>query len=127
MGGRIAGTPRKFTLEGIPYTVAADADFSENPSQFDNEMLASSGDGMLKKTKKIPSTESVTLLVTPQEKDQIVSLADSLSDNIKMSYVYANGDTNKAAGGIQVESYTTADKKMTLQLLPKNNWTLFLA
>jgi hypothetical protein len=126
MGKDVVGTPKAFTLNGIPYRLAADVNISENPSQIQNTMLATSGESMLQQTKIVPVAESVVLTCRPEEKDQITSFAEGL-DDVKMSYVYRNGDTNRSTGQIQIESYETETGRLTLQCQPRDRWTLYLA
>lgn len=124
MGERTVGTPRSLSLEGISYSLAADVNLSENPSQYANERIPTSGKSMRKMTKRVPSVESCVLIVTPREKDAIGSLADN-PDDIKMNYVYANNQTSRATGSIDIDSYETEDGRLTLRLDPEENWTLY--
>ena len=89
---RTSGTIRRFSLNGIPFTPMADANFSEKPSQYENEAIATSGVGMIKKTKIIRTLESVTLGTDALEREVLAAFADGV-DTLTCSYVDAAGNT----------------------------------
>jgi len=122
----VAGSIRKFSIEGIPYDVAADANISRKPTKVDNDMIATSGKGMRKVTRVTPKAESIDLLVNSEEMEQIKSFAEGL-DNVKIDFETADGTVHRCVGQIQIDSHNTEDNKATLVALPEDDWTTFPA
>ena len=124
---RTSGTIRRFSLNGIPFTPMADANFSEKPSQYENEAIATSGVGMIKKTKIIRTLESVTLGTDALEREVLAAFADGV-DTLTCSYVDAAGNTHRTpACAINIESNETETNTTTLVVHPVEPWTPALA
>lgn len=124
MSERTAGTVRKLTLDGITFTLAADANFTEIFSEWENEMLATSGDGMLKKTKRTPIVEGVVIEADQGDREILKSLADSL-DDFPISYQYASRGVARCTGQINIENNETDSNRTTISLLPRGVWTAY--
>ncbi len=124
MARKIAGSNRKFTIEGITYNIAADANFTETFAEYENSMIASSGGAMRKMIKRVPTREGIVLLTEALEREQLKSFAEQL-DDLKFSYTNAAGDTYRAEGTIEVENNETEENRTTIQAIPRNGWTLF--
>lgn len=121
-----SGSIRKLTIEGISYDVAADANFSEDFSGYENEREATSGASMLRKTKKVQMLEGVVLKTNAQERIQLNSFAAEIED-IKISYTNANGDEYKCNGSINIESNETESNRTTISVSASTAWTPFPA
>ena len=126
MANKISGSNRKLTIEGISYDVAADANFSEMLSSFENSMIPTSGKNMRKMMKRVQTREGVVLITDADERIQLQSVAESI-DDVKLSYQNAAGDEFKAEGTIEVEVNETEDNRTNCILLPRGTWTPFIA
>lgn len=120
------GSIRKFTIEGISYPVAGDTDLSESPpSRVKNEMIPTSGKGVVKKTFQVPKVD-IELVVTPTEADVIKSEAAKLG-SLKFSYTDAEGNVKRCTGQLDIESYSRQENKLKIAILLEDEWTLFPA
>lgn len=126
MSKDVAGSVRGVAIDGIPYRVAGDANFSQQTVNVENSMIPSSGVAMRKMTKKVPVVEGVTLLVNNVEMEAIKSRAESL-DILKLQYTVASGSVFRSEGQINVEAHETEENKANMQFLPNETWTLFPA
>jgi len=126
MGKDVSGSVRKFTIEGVPFRVSADTNVSRKPSNIENDMVPSSGKGMRKVTRVTPKAEGFNLLVNAEEVEALKSFAESL-DNIKVSYETAAGDLYRCVGQIEMEAQETEENKVTVTVLPEEDWTAFTA
>jgi hypothetical protein len=124
--GRVVGTPRNMMIEGITYTFAADANVTMTLSIYENVMLPTSGSGMLQKTKRTPTAESVVLITTTGEADQIRRFAEA-TELLNMSVTLADGSAYACRGQIELENRETDTGRTTIQVLPEEEWTLFEA
>ena len=126
MAKDISGTPISVSLDGTSYRVTRDANFTDQVVEYTNEMLATSGRGMRKKTKKIPVVESVTLSVNSDEREQIRGFNDQ-DDDITLAYTNAAGDVFRNEGTINVEGLETENNTLTITMQPRGSWTAFIA
>jgi hypothetical protein len=110
----------------VPFNLSADADIAELFSLFEKEMLATSGDGMLKMTRRIPALIGVPLVCNPTEMGQLVVWANQI-DDITMGYVDAGGNLFSATGHINIQQRQTQTGVTTIDLLPRGEWTTVLA
>ncbi len=124
MSRDISGSNREFNVEGIAFRVAADANFSEIITQFENSMIPTSGKAMRKMIKRIPTREGVVLITNAEERESLISFAEGL-DNLKVSYTNAAGDTYKCEGTLEIESNETEENRTTCQVHPVGIWTPF--
>lgn len=120
------GSLRKFTVEGISFRVAGDANLSVTPTKFENSMIPTSGDSMRKMIKRVPIVESLVLITNGAENSALKSFAEDIGD-LKMSYTNAVGDTHKCEGSFEWESYETEEGRSTISIQPRGDWTPFLA
>jgi hypothetical protein len=125
MGKNISGSNRGVSIEGVPFRVAADANFTETISEFEKEVIATSGRGMTKYTKRVPMRESVVLITNASERESLVAFSDSKED-LKLSYTNAAGDTYQCEGALEIENNETEENRTTCKLLPVNSWTSFI-
>jgi hypothetical protein len=122
----VAGTPRAFTIEGIPFDLAADVNVSRMLNGYENSKIATSGSAMSKKIKRVPTAESVVLVTNEREKDQLRSFADGL-DDLKFSFTWISGDVVKCQGIFNIESDESEENRTTIVVHPTDQWTFFPA
>jgi hypothetical protein len=126
MSRDVAGSIRKFTIEGISFRVMADANFSRKPTNVENTMVPTSGVAMQKKVRMIPVLESVVLAVNAEEMETIKSFAEGL-DLVKVMYETAAGDQYRAEGQIEIEAHESEENRANVTVQPAGDWTLFPA
>ena len=121
---KVAGSIRKFTIEGISFDVAADSTFSETFTTYENAMVATSGKGMRKMTKRIPAVEGVVLITDADERLVLKDFAEGL-DNIKITYQNAAQDSYRCEGTIEFENNETEENRTSCTIQPAGDWTKF--
>ena len=121
-----AGSIRAFTIEGIVFDTAADANFSGLLSEYENSKIPTSGLAMTKKIKRVSTVESVTLITDWGSKDTLRAFAEQLAD-VKFSITYAHGDTLKGEGTFNIESDESEENRTTISIHPSGRWTLYPA
>ncbi len=124
-----SGTVRKVVINGVTYDTPADINITFNRSSFEKEGVPTSGKTMVKMTRKVPIMESVPLIVTPAELEELNSVADSLAD-ATVSVELADGSVYKTSAQINLDNYETEESKATITIIPaktKDAWTPFLA
>lgn len=119
------GSIVKVAINGITYRVASDADLSVPGARFKNEALASSGQNFRKMTKQAEEVKSCVLLVNGDERATLKGIAEAIGD-VTLAYTNAAGDSYKATGWINSESWTSQDSKLTLSLFPRDTWESFV-
>ena len=123
------GTIRKVVIDGVTYDVPADINITFNRSSFETEGTPTSGKTMIKKTRRVPTIESLTLMTTPAEMETLNDVAEGLTD-VTFSVELADGTVYKSAGQINFENYESEEGKSTITFIPaktKDAWTPFLA
>lgn len=118
------GTLRNVTLEGITYLAAADVAVSQILSKYEKAMIPTSGRAVMQMTKRIPAAESVVLITTEDEAEQLKNFANS-TEEIQMQYTTAKNKTYMAVGTIEFENRETDTGRTTIQMLPNDDWVLF--
>jgi hypothetical protein len=124
-----SGTVRKVVINGVTYDVPADANITFNRASFEKEGIATSGKTMTKMTRRVPTMESVTLITTPDEMEELNDVAESIAD-ATVSVELADGSVYKTSGQINYENYESEEGKSTITIIPaktKDAWTPFLA
>ena len=121
----VSGSIRKVTLNGQTFDVFPDANFSEVGSEFENEMMATSGRSVRKMTKRPQIVEGVTLKCNGDEKVILQALADQI-EAFPIAYETANQDVFQADGNIEFETRETENNQATIKLLARAGWTPFL-
>jgi hypothetical protein len=122
----MVGTPRKVVIDGVSYDVMNDTNITFNPTKYEVEGVATTGDTLFKRTKRVQSMEGVTISALPPILESLKDKADSLADKT-MSVEFADGSVYKATGQINYENWESESGRATLQLLPKRGWEPFLA
>jgi hypothetical protein len=123
---RVVGTPKKFTIEGISFNMAADVNISLTPTKEEVTMIATTGKGLQKRVKRIPKAESVTLLVSAEELEQLRSMSSELEEK-NFSVTLADGSEWKTQGVFGMESYESEDGKVSITVEPSDDWTVLVA
>jgi hypothetical protein len=120
------GTLRNVMIDGITYPAAGDIDVSHILTKFEKEMIPTSGKAVMKLTARIPAAESVVLITSAQQAEQLKNFANSI-ETISMSFTLASNDTYMSTGTIELESRETATGRTNIQMLPDEDWVLFAA
>jgi len=120
----VAGSIRKFTIEGVSFDVAADANFSEIFTQWENSMVPTSGRAMRKMMKRIPSVEGVVLVTDKDQRLVLKDFAEGL-DDLKITYKNAAGDSYRGEGTIEIENNETEENRTSCTIHPRGDWTAF--
>ena len=121
---KIGGSLRKLTIEGISFDVAADADFTEIFTNYENAMIPTSGGAMRKMTKRIPAVEGVVLITDADERLVLKDFAEGLT-LVKTTYTNAATDSYRCEGTIEIESNTTDENRTTCTIQPVGDWVKF--
>lgn len=120
-----SGTPRKVTLDGQTFNVAADANFAQTPA-VTTEGVRHTGGTMMKTTLNVENLESVTVIADGQEYEDLKSLGKR-DINFPMSYELASGDVYRAVGLINLDNRETEENRVDLTAIPDGEWEPFLA
>jgi hypothetical protein len=127
---RRAGSTTLLSINGIPFPVAADADIGEALSQYTKEVMMTSGDPMLKVTLRNRVREGFKLLCDAEQKEQLVSLCDSLDVDQKFIYGNAARDQYHCVGTFAInDNATSQDNAVTISIHPieGNDWQVIKA
>jgi hypothetical protein len=122
----VVGSIRKFTVEGISYRVAADANVKRKPTNVENSMLPTSGKSMQQKKRIVPSAEGFDLVLNADEAVSIKSFAEGL-EVVKISYTTAAGDVYRCTGQISLDAHESETGKAAVTVHPEEDWTAFPA
>lgn len=122
-----SGTPRKLTLDGVSYDVAADINITLNLSPFEVEGVPTSGRTMMKRTVRTQTAESVVIIATPTEQDQIRELSERL-DVFPAAITMADGAVWRTTGNINFEAVESEENRASIMIIPDRSpdgWALF--
>jgi len=117
-----AGSIRAVTLGGVLFNVAADSNVSDPASDYEKTNIPHSGGNMVKMVKRSRNKEGIVLIVNADERATLKTLADSI-DPITLAIKYATGDTDRATGHVNIESWESEENRATVHLLPEGDWT----
>lgn len=122
----VVGTIKRVNIDGIPFDVLADSNFTQNNSKFENEGVATSGRTMQKKTARPQQVESVSIATSEDEDAQLVEIADR-ADTYPLSYETAAGRVYRTTGFIKFENRETETGTTKIQLISSDadGWDLF--
>lgn len=120
----VVGSIRGFSVDGIPFRVAGDANFSRKPTNVENTAVPTSGNAMMKKTKIVPTLEGATLIVNTNELAALKNFSESL-DKFTIGYQNAAGDRFRCIGQIQIDSHESEEGRAAVIVLPEGDWTPF--
>jgi hypothetical protein len=127
--GNNTGTVNRVIINGVSYDVPADINITFNRSGFTVEGIPTSGKTIMKYTRRVQTQESVILMTSPQEMEDLNNVAESLAD-VTVAVELADGSTYRTTGRINYESYESEEGRSTLTIIPaksKNAWTPVLA
>lgn len=115
-----SGDNRSLKLDNVDYNAVGGSDFSRK-SGYTKEPMVSSGKTTVKRTKQNEDIEGVEILVDGTERENILDL-EAQQASFGIAYTTANGDSYTTNGEIAVTGDSTADGKMTISLIPTENW-----
>ena len=119
-----SGSPRKVTLDGVTFNVAADANFAQTPP-VSNEGVRHTGGTLIKTTLEVGQVESVTLIVNGAQNEDLIELSQR-DVNFPMSYELASGDVYRGVGQINLDNRETEETRRDITLIPDGDWQPFL-
>ena len=124
----LAGSIVAVQIDGVSYEIKGDADITENSNQ-EVEGIATSGGTLFKAAKKVPTRESVDLVVDGVAKQALEDIANfkTTPGTVSLSYTEADGTVNSKQGRINIDSRTTQENTMTVILIPAGPWDVFPA
>lgn len=123
---RVSGSLQSCTIEGVGYDVLGDVNISNALNKWENDSIPTSGKAIQKKMRRIPAAESVVLGTSWEEKETLMSLADSL-DTLKFALKFAGGDIIRCEGHFNIDSDESEENRTTIKILPNDGWTIFVA
>jgi len=126
MAKDIVGTPKKVSIAGVGYRVAADADFKDAKPAFKNEAEQTTGGTFREMVSQPQEVESVTLVVNGDDLDRLKAVQES-QDDVTLSYETRAGDAYSGKGWIDFDSRQTASGKLEVKLFPRDGWTSTVA
>jgi len=121
-----SGSIIRVSINGVSYDALSDADFGVTPSRWKNEAVATSGRAIRKRTRQVEDVKSVTIACNGDERVALKSYAENQID-VTLSYTTAAGDTYRAQGWIDFETWNNQDNKATLTMFPRQTWDSFIA
>jgi len=121
-----SGSITSVVLNGVRYDALADADFGVTPSRWKNESIPTSGRNVRKRTRQTQDVKSVTITCNGDERIALQGYAENEID-ITLAYTTAAGDTFRATGWIDFETWNNQDNKATVTLFPRQQWDSFIA
>ena len=121
-----AGTIRSVTLGGLPFAVAADANFSVTLTGWENSRIAHSGGSMRKMVKRVRMIEGIVLVLGGTDRDNLKRFSES-SEDITLAFEDAAGNNYHATGSIEFEAWETEENRCNLTLQAADEWAFFAA
>ena len=119
-----SGSIVQVSVNGVPYDAMADSDFDPVPSTIKTEGVATSGRNMMKRTYQVQEVKSVDIAANGQERQNLQAIAEGTTD-VTLSYTTMAGDSWKASGRINFDSWKNQDQKGTLTMIPRTKWQFF--
>ena len=126
MSDDVFGSLRKVNIDGVPYSAAAEGGYSGSGSGYENSSITHSSGNARKMVKRSEAKEGITLICGALEVEELKRVADSAND-VPLSFENAAGHVYRAEGWIEFEGYESEEGKATIQMMPRNDWTLFAA
>jgi len=122
----IAGSNGRLELDGIAFDIAADSNFSVTPTEYENDLVATSGKPMIKKMRRTANVESVVVIANGEDREKLKAFNDQ-KDPFGIAWTNAAGDVYRTTGTIHFETYETEESRCTITLLPREEWAPFIA
>ncbi|MCK5219321.1 hypothetical protein KAR10_07360, partial [bacterium] len=104
----VAGSIRKLTLDGVTFLMAGDADINTKFSDYESEVIATSGEGKRKMVKRPQIADGVDVTVNAAEKVLLIALANR-TDSYTLAYNDASNDLYTSEGGISIDDSSSQD------------------
>ena len=120
----LGGSIQKLSLDGIPFNVKADADFSMPLSKFEKEQLATSGEPITIKKKRVREVEGINIQCTGEEAE-VLRVLDERSVPFKISFTEADQTTWRCIGHISTGARTTMEINAEIMIKPQSDWEVF--
>lgn len=127
---RRAGSTRSLSIDGVPFPVKADSDIGEALSQYTKETIMTSGDPMIKVTLKNRTRGPFNLVCDAEQKEQLVSMCDSLDVDLKFIYQNAAGDQYHCVGTFDMNDNAQTMENtvpVTIHPIEGNDWQVVKA
>jgi hypothetical protein len=121
----IIGSLRKFTLDGISFRVAADANVKRKPFKLENSMIPTSGKSIRQSKHVVPTAEGFDLILNAEEAEVLKGLIEG-GDVLKVSYTTADGSVYRCTGQVSMDGHETETGKASLTVHPDDDWTVFI-
>lgn len=118
------GTLRNVMINGVSYDAAADVAVSHILSQYENSRIPTSGRSVPQKIKRVATAESMVLITSAGEAEQLKNYAES-TEELQLSFTLADNATYSAVGTIEFENRETDTGRTTIQMMPDTDWVLF--
>lgn len=116
MSRNVAGTLRTVSINGIPYRVAFDGNLEKKLGKFTSEVIATNGDGMRKVETRVQSADLV-LIANAAEQETLRQDSEDLED-LLFYYVDAAGNTYSCTGCFNIDTASTQENRVTIQITP---------
>lgn len=121
-----SGSLTKVVINGITYNVAGDANAAKTPTKT-KEAVPHSGGNQIKIMKQHGNVESLTLIVSPTEYQQLETVRDLLTA-APLSYTLADGSVWTTSGHINLDNHESEENRCDVTMIPENGlWDLFAA
>lgn len=125
MPKRKAGTLQKVLINGIPFSTPGDVDLAEVFTKYENSVIPSTGQGMIKQEARVPARNDLVLLTDGGEREILKAFAEA-GETMTFSYTNRAGDIYRSQGTINIDANQTNENRTTIQLLPLDDFSAFL-
>ncbi|MEN6369905.1 MAG: hypothetical protein ABFD77_09465 [Thermotogota bacterium] len=112
------GTPLSVTVGGISFDMLADTDFSQTLAAWKNEGVATTGLGMIKKTKQVPKIDAVDVSGGAATLGRLALLAESRVP-LPITFTDPGATTWVGAGWVDLGEHSGANGKTPVSLIFK--------
>lgn len=119
------GTLKKLTIDGETFNVAADGKMDFTVGQYEIEGQATTGETLMKMTKRPENMEGLELTGTPSMLERLRPKANSLVD-VTLAVTTIDGATYRGTGRITADKWDSSTGKVSVNLIPSDEWTAFL-
>lgn len=119
----VAGSLLGASIDGVNFRVAADSNVQLNATEFENDVVATSGRGLLKKTKRNMEASGLVLICSLDEVDKLRAIDESQSEHV-LTLTLAGDDQYTAPGIVVFESFETEENRSNVKFIPLEPWTL---
>ncbi len=116
------GDIRQLTLNKINLRVTGGTGFARITGPYEKESIPTSGKPDIKRTKRTEDVTSVEIQASGSERELVRDMSESLK-SIDMSYTTAEGSNYTTSGEVEITDDDAVDGKLTLKLLPVEDWT----